>query len=90
MTEGRTVQAVTLSHTSPDFLDERATFVPGSEVFQRVNFFVQCSGRNHHYSRHGVAQDWKALTEAINDAQTFNCPCKKTVTLTFNINVHGL
>ncbi len=84
------VKAVTFSHTSPDYLDRRASFTPGSEVFQRVNYFIQCSGRAKHYERHGVAADWRALTEAINDAQVFDCPCKKTVSLSFGINTHGV
>lgn len=88
MTSGTT--AFSFSHESPDYLDRRASFVPGTEVFQRVNFFIQCSGRTKHYERHGTAADYKAVIAAVNDAQTFDCPCKKTVTLTFAINTHGL
>lgn len=82
--------AISLSHASPDYLDRRASFTAGSEVFHHVNFWIQCSGRTKHYERHGVAADWKAVTDAITVAQTYECPCKKVVSLSFTINNHGI
>jgi hypothetical protein len=82
---------IELTTASPDYLDRRASFVSGSEVFTRVNFFIKCNkSHRDHYEQTGVVADWRALCDVINTAQCHPCPCVKTVSLSFTINRCGI